>query len=427
MPDSLREEPRLRAPPAARVAGLKLLAAEQTVRDPPHPGLTVQELLRRLEERHALVEQLEQRLEERDASVRQLERRVAQLEMHVRSVPNPAANAVSSGFVDPKGRVGPAAASKELNVATGLPGRSRDDTAADQDRPTSAPGRVEVDLEAAERALERTLVLTGDLLLPAGKLDVEPFLSYEFNDTSNLPSNVLVSQSGGLVATNRRVERDVALGGINLRAGLPLASQIELGLPYRFVRRQENQDLSTQISSDRSGHGIGDLRVGFTKTFLRERGWRPDLVGRVTWDSDWGKDSDNGVALGSDFHEVIGSISAIKRQDPFAFVGRLSYEHAFESNNLQPGDRFGFGAAAVLAASPETSLSISFSASYRDDLEVDGTKLDGTDENQATLSFGVSSILARGTLLNVTAGAGLTDDSPDYTVLLSLPIRMTLW
>ncbi|HIP80133.1 MAG TPA: hypothetical protein EYH07_16955 [Kiloniellaceae bacterium] len=269
--------------------------------------------------------------------------------------------------------------------------------------------------------------MTGDLLLPVGKADIEPFVSYEFDDTSDLPANVLIDSDGNLIATNRRVERDVILTGVNLRAGLPLSSQIELSLPYKFVRRQENQDLSSQSSSDETGSGIGDLRVGVATTLLREDGWFPDIVGRITWDSDTGKESDNGVSLSSDFHEIIGSVSAIKRQDPFAFVGRISYEHAFENDDIQPGDRFGFGAAAVLAASPETSLRISFNASYRDDLEFNGNTIDGTDENQATLSFGISSILARGTLLNFTAGAGLTDDSPDYTVFLSLPVRLTLW
>ncbi|NIA72355.1 hypothetical protein HBA54_27580 [Pelagibius litoralis] len=428
VPAALSDTPHLPAPLAAKTAALEPLRVEPGLREPSLlPPPAVAELLRRLEERHVQVEQLEQRLEERDASVRELEKRLALLETQFRSLSQPVVGENGSVAATVGSTSGQIAASQPQKAATELPESGEDGRSTDKGEPRSAPGQVEVDPEAAERALERTLALTGDLLLPVGKADVEPFLSYEFNDTSNLPASVLVNASGGLVSTNRRVKRDIVTGGINLRAGLPLDSQIEVRLPYNFVRRQETQDLQSQSNSDRSGSGIGDLRVGVATTLLRENGWLPDLIGRVTWDSDTGRESDSGVSLNSDTHEVIGSISAIKRQDPFAFVGRLSYEHAFENDGLQPGDRFGVGAAAVLAASPETSLRISFNASYRTDLEFEGNTIEGTDENEATLSFGVSSILARGTLLNFTAGAGLTDDSPDYTVFLSLPIRMTLW
>ncbi len=376
---------------------------------------TVEELLRRLDERRAVVEDLEQRLEDREASVRQLEDRVEQLERLVRSIAGSAAGGDTAAPPEPAVPPTPARQAADREPA---------ETAQASDDAPVPPGQVTVDPEAAERALERTLVLTGDLLLPVGKADIEPFVSYEYDDSS---SSALLNAGGDLIATDRRVERDEITAGLNLRVGLPFDSQVELGLPYNFVRQQDNQELAAATGSDDTASGLGDLRVGVAKTLLREEGWIPDLVGRVTWDSDTGKDSENGVSLSSDFHEIIGSISAIKRQDPFAFVGRLSYEHAFENDNIQPGDRFGVGVAAFLAASPETSLSLSLNASYRDDLEFNGNTINGSDENQAVISFGVSSILARGTLLNFTAGAGLTDDSPDYSVFLSLPVRLTLW
>jgi hypothetical protein len=42
----------------------------------------------------------------------------------------------------------------------------------------AAPGQFEVDEEAAERALERTLVVTGALLLPFGKAEIQPRFAY---------------------------------------------------------------------------------------------------------------------------------------------------------------------------------------------------------------------------------------------------------
>ena len=385
---------------------------------------TVEELLRQLEERRTAVENLERRLEDRDASVRELEDRVEQLERLVRSIAGATANGTPADSPTPVTQSKSLEPTVSPSPAREVADRGADETAQAPEEAPTPPGQVTVDPEAAERALERTLVLTGDLLLPVGKADVEPFVSYEYDDSK---SSALLNAGGDLIATNRRVERDEITAGLNLRVGLPFDSQVELGLPYNLVRQQDNQDLSAAAGSDDTASGLGDLRIGVAKTLLREEGWVPDVVGRITWDSDTGKDSENGVPLSSDFHEITGSISAIKRQDPFAFVGRLSYEHAFENDNIQPGDRFGVGVAAFLAASPETSLSLSLNASYRDDLEFNGNTINGSDENQAIISFGVSSILARGTLLNFTAGAGLTDDSPDYSVFLSLPVRLTLW
>ena len=42
----------------------------------------------------------------------------------------------------------------------------------------AAPGQFEVSEEAAERALERTLIATGNLVVPQGFAEFEPLFSY---------------------------------------------------------------------------------------------------------------------------------------------------------------------------------------------------------------------------------------------------------
>jgi hypothetical protein len=61
--------------------------------------------------------------------------------------------------------------------------------------------------------------------------------------------------------------------------------------------------------------------------------------------------------------------------------------------------------------------------SFQREFKIDNNRVDGTSTDSALLLFGASSILGRHTLLAVTAGVGLTDDSPDYTFSFSLPIR----
>jgi hypothetical protein len=55
-----------------------------------------------------------------------------------------------------------------------------------------------------------------------------------------------------------------------------------------------------------------------------------------------------------------------------------------------------------------------------------GREIDGSDRNIGTFVVGGSTLLARGTLLNLSAGIGLTDDADDFSLSLSLPIRFPL-
>ncbi|HET6469977.1 MAG TPA: transporter, partial [Geminicoccaceae bacterium] len=280
--------------------------------------------------------------------------------------------------------------------------------------------------EAVERALERTLVQTGVLLLPFGKAEIEPSFSYSHGEQR---APVFVSNGGSEVFIGEdKVRRDEAIAGVDLRIGLPFDAQAEFGLPYNWA----HQDTTTRVgfadsSSDGdSGHGLGDLRIGAAKTLLRERGWLPDLVARVWWDTATGETRDNDVVIGSGFHELGGGLSAVKRQDPLAFVGQLSYEHTLENDGIQPGDALGFSLGMVLAASPETSLRASFSQRFRDDVEVDGRTIAGSDRTTGTLNLGASLLLGRSALLDLGVDVGVTDDAPDYVVRLSLPMRFNL-
>jgi hypothetical protein len=287
----------------------------------------------------------------------------------------------------------------------------------------AAPGQIEIDEEAAARALERTLVQAGALLLPFGKAEVQPSFTYTRRDDS-FQASALLPGGGAIVTGQDRVRRDEFEQAVELRIGLPFDTQLELGLPYAVVQSSTvSTNGGTSTKSDRWGHGVGDLRVGLAKTVVRAKGWRPDVVARVTWDSKTGERVDNDVVVGSSVDELRGSLTALKQQDPLAFIGSVFYEHAFKDGGFQPGKRLGFSLGAALAASPETSLTLSFNQTFVDDVRINNRVVEGSDQTQATIAAGVSTILTRNTLLALTAGAGLTDDSPDYFVLLSLPVR----
>lgn len=348
--------------------------------------------------------QLQGQIEQRDAVIRDLIRRIEVLERRVQ--PAPSQPAAAPAAAPPAAKAPP---SPDAGVAK------------------PAPGAVEVDEQAAERALERTLVAGGALLLPAGQVEVEPSFTYTRRDDNDIP--VLVDVGGGdLVLANQRVKRNELQPAVGLRVGLPWDSQLELSLPYNITEQEEvlNLGAAGRDTRDGWGNGLGDLSVGLAKTVLREGVVRPDLIARVTYNTGTGDKNDNGITLDGGFSSLTGSLVALKRQDPLAFVGSAFYQKAFDEDNINLGDQYGFTLGTLLAASPETSLRFQLQTTFNDDTEIDGTTINDSDQVQGILVIGASSILGRGVLLDVAGGIGLTDDAPDYFVTISLPIRFDL-
>ena len=278
--------------------------------------------------------------------------------------------------------------------------------------------QLEVDEAAAERALERTLVQAGALLLSAGVVEIEPSFTYTYNEF-DFPSVV----NGSLGST--KVERSIFESALDLRVGLPWDSQFELGLPYRWIDQEVQGEVggAPQASNNENGQGIGDFRVGLAKTVLREGEWWPDAVARVQWDTGTGEKFDNDVPIGGGFQSLGGSLTLLKRQDPLAFFGSAGYRSIFESDDIDPGDAITAALGVSLAVSPESSLSMTVENQFFSETEIDGDEVDGSDFTSSVLNLGASTILTEGILLSVFTGIGITDDAPDYTVGISIPIR----
>jgi hypothetical protein len=343
----------------------------------------------------AQVQELERKLEQRDRVIRELLQRVDALERRVGIDHHATTSEAESG----------ASGTRQVTHAP------------------SAPGAVVVDEQSAERALERSLTQEGALLLPAGFLEIQPGFSYARREAAT--PGIVTSGNQFLVGETGR-NADTLTGDLALRLGLPWDSQLEFGIPYRWrkVESVTSIGFAPTAVSGRSGSAVGDFRLGLAKTLLHEGLWRPDLIGRITWDTDTGPKSDNGVGLGGGFNELRGSLTAIKRQDPIAFVGGLSYQYSFESDHVRPGDTYAANIGSFLALSPETSLHFLLDWAYQGKSRLDGSGVPGSDRTFTTLELGGSTLLAQGTLLNLSVGIGLTGDTDDWSVSLSLPIRL---
>lgn len=357
-------------------------------------------------------EELEHTLRERDVLIDQLLRRVAELESRL-GVEQSAGTPSS----EPEANHEAPQPQPPATPPSGFDG--------EREPTSSTPGEFEVDQAAAERALERTLVQTGALLLPAGSAELEPGFSYT-RRVADFPS--FVTEEGGVQSGLTEIRRNEFDFSLALRVGLPLDAQLELELPYTLVN--ESRVISTAGSAltaeDTTGSSVGDFRVGVAKTLLREAQWWPDVIARVNWDTASGKVADNSVLLGGGFHEVTGQISVTKRQDPLAFVGSLGYQASFENDGFDPGNTLFFSAGTLLAASPDTSLRFAVQQEFSNESKLDGRTLEGTDGVSSGLNLGASSILGRGLFIDGSVFVGITDSAPDYAFRLSVPVRFDL-
>ncbi len=288
--------------------------------------------------------------------------------------------------------------------------------------PTVQPagfGNLEIDEQAAQRALERTLIQGGALLLPAWRTQFAPSLAYSLNQ-ADFP--VVVAVGDEQLLGSNEAERNTILANLDMRIGLPFGSQLELGIPYRWVDEELKtsiQGISIGQNSKQSGQGLGSLEIGLAKTFIRESGWRPDIVGRVTWDTGSGDRTDNNVFIGGGFKSLSGSLNFTKRSDPLVFFGSLNYRTFYEDDGIEPGDQFTLSFGTALAVSPTASLFATLTNQFIDDTKFGNQQFDGNDITAISLGLGASAVVSRGILFNLTTGIGLSENAPDYSVILS--------
>ncbi|HYD93952.1 MAG TPA: transporter [Noviherbaspirillum sp.] len=189
-------------------------------------------------------------------------------------------------------------------------------------------------------------------------------------------------------------------------------------------------------------HSIGDIGVGARyQPFGVQRG-RPSLTVNSTLRLPTGKspfkvDANQDLATGSGVPQLSAGVAVNHIVDPVALFGsvNLTYSGAAKDLNqirgtrvltrVEPGMAFGFGVGFAYALSYGITTSVSIQESI-----ARGTKLyfrDGTVSRTKTQTSGVLNLglgvrVSPKTTINITAGIGLTENSPDFTLGLSMPL-----
>ena len=251
--------------------------------------------------------------------------------------------------------------------------------------------------EEFDRALERTLVREGALVLPPWSYELTPQFSYAHWDKLQDPA-----------------VRNSYSAALTFRMGLPWTSQISATLPYEY----------NQFRDGSSSSGLADAGFLFSKALLVESDWTPNLVGSIGWTSPTslaGK-TFSPIPYVSGFQ---AGVTASKRFDPLVVFGGVSYfssiSHEFAGTRSDPGGVFGARFGGSLALSPATSVTAGFNFGYL--TQSADFIVPGSDRILSSVDVGFSTILWKRTLLNVTGQFGLTGHVPDFRLIASIPVR----
>ncbi len=160
-----------------------------------------------------------------------------------------------------------------------------------------------------------------------------------------------------------------------------------------------------------------------------------------TGDSPYEINVRNEVSSGSGFYSLGAGVSMSKVVDPVVLYGSVGYSMAFDVSGLNqrrgssdlkevhPGDSINFSMGLAYALSYEVSLSASYQQSYNfttdfifEDLDGDKRTVPSEDSTSSVVNTSIGLRSSKNRIINLSFGFGLTEDSPDVLLGLSMPI-----
>lgn len=195
---------------------------------------------------------------------------------------------------------------------------------------------------------------------------------------------------------------------------------------------------------DGVSHSVGDISIGARLQPIESKPDAPTLnvnlgVRIPSGTSPYKVISGSGLATGSGTTGITAGVSVNKVSDPVAIFGSMNVTYSLPSKELNqimngailtevaPGMSFGFGLGFAYALSYSITTSISFQESISR-----GSVLTFSDGRSATTGISTSGTLNMGlgyrvspkTTINTTLGIGLTANSPNMSIGISLPLAL---
>lgn len=306
-----------------------------------------------------------------------------------------------------------------------------------------------------------TLFGEPTILTPKGRAVFEPSLQYSYSSSDRVSIvgySILPALVIGLIDV-RSVDRNAWIAAATLRYGLTNRLEVEAKVPYLY---RSDDALSRPIdltgsAQDRlfsaDGDGLGDIELAARYQLNLPRGEEPFYIAGLRFKARNGTDPfevdyatgttadtygpfPTELPTGSGFYSLQPSLNAVLATDPAVFYGGINYLWNIERDvnktvagsfigEMDPGDSIGINLGMGLGLNERSSFSLGYEHTWIDETEQNGVTLPNTTTTQlASLLLGFSYKLGKTTNLNLTIGAGLTDDTPDTQITVRLPIRL---
>lgn len=151
-------------------------------------------------------------------------------------------------------------------------------------------------------------------------------------------------------------------------------------------------------------------------------------------------DVDEQLSTGSGYYSFSGGVSASKVLDPVVIFGSTSLSYNIPQTDLdqvrggrrlvevEPGFGMSGSGGFAYSLSYDLSLSISVQLSYNDETVLtfaDGSKAVAQDQMTGFLNMSLGTRISDTTIINTSLGIGLTEDAPDFSLGVSMPIQFS--
>ena len=288
----------------------------------------------------------------------------------------------------------------------------------------------------------------------------EPSLQYSFSNSDRVSIvgySILPALVIGLIDV-RTVNRSTWIAAADVRYGLTNRLELEAKVPYVYrydetvSRPLDLNGSATDQLFNASGNGIGDIELAARYQLNLPKGNDPFYIAGLRLKTRTGKDPfevsyATGTTLttygslqtelptGSGFYTLQPSLSVVLPADPAVFFGGISYlwnvkrdinknVGGVQIGQVDPGDGVDFNVGMGLALNEKSSFSVGYEHTWIGKSTLNGvTPPTELSTQLASLLVGYSYRLNKTTSLNLSIGAGLTNDTPDTQITLRVPIR----
>ncbi|WP_290518363.1 transporter [Alcanivorax sp.] len=269
-------------------------------------------------------------------------------------------------------------------------------------------------------------------LLPSGEMSLNFSANYNYYRDDRI--DIAIDENTGNIS-RFRIEQDAQhafSSSLSLDYGIwnNLTFNTRLPVSYKYDTQKDVSQAALGDVSFSLRYQPFPVKPGAMNTTLYT------TLSTPTGDSPYDINVNEEVSSGSGYYSVGAGVSASKVIDPVVLFGSLGYTYAFDAsglnqnrggeilNEVQPGDSVNMSMGLAYSLSYEVSLSASYQQSYN--FETNFLFEDYTAASEDSTSSVINTSLGLRTssnrIVNLSFGFGLTEDSPDVLLGLSLPI-----